>query len=113
MHFVPGMTGPCQLAGQPWLSVEEAIRRDHAYLRSWGPLRDLGLVLRTLGRALSGRIRPAAGPGPDVAPPALALPDPSSVGTDLRSPVPAAASAGPVPTVGPRIGAGVGVGVGR
>lgn len=118
LGFVPGMTGPCQLAGQPWLTVEEAVRLDQAYIRSWGPVRDLGLVLRTLARALSRGIRHRAGPGPDVVDvvdlPAPASADLASAGViDLRSPVPAAASAGIVdgPGTGPPVGVDAPVGL--
>ena len=120
LGFAPGMTGPCQLAGQPWLTVGEAIRLDQEYLRSWGPLRDLGLIVRTLVRALSGGIRPQARPGPDVVDlAALTLTGLSPGVVDLRTPMPAAAPAAPAglvaglsPAMGPPVGVDVPVGLG-
>jgi len=51
----PGVTGLWQVSGRSDLSFEEAVELDAEYVRSWGPLLDLGILARTAGAVLRRR----------------------------------------------------------
>jgi exopolysaccharide biosynthesis polyprenyl glycosylphosphotransferase len=60
LGFLPGITGPWQVAGRSWLPAEEGLRMDLAYLEHWSVGLDLSIMWRTLGVALLGNRRPSA-----------------------------------------------------
>ena len=43
----PGMTGLWQVCGRSRLGYDEMIELDLQYVRTWSPLTDLGIILRT------------------------------------------------------------------
>jgi exopolysaccharide biosynthesis polyprenyl glycosylphosphotransferase len=59
LGFLPGITGPWQVAGRSWLPAEEGLRMDLAYLEHWSVGLDLSILWKTLGVALSGGRRPS------------------------------------------------------
>lgn len=54
LGFLPGMTGPWQVAGRSWLPAEEGLRQDLTYLEHWSLRMDLMILFRTLSVALFG-----------------------------------------------------------
>lgn len=59
LDFLPGLTGPWQVAGRSWLPADEGMRMDLAYLEHWSPAYDLRLILQTLAVAIRGTRKPS------------------------------------------------------
>lgn len=54
LGFLPGVTGPWQVAGRSWLPVDEGLRMDLLYIEHWSVRFDLQLIVRTVLVALKG-----------------------------------------------------------
>lgn len=59
LDFLPGITGPWQVAGRSWLPADEGMRMDLAYIEHWSPAYDLRLVLQTFVVAIRGTRKPS------------------------------------------------------
>jgi lipopolysaccharide/colanic/teichoic acid biosynthesis glycosyltransferase len=55
LRVKPGLTGLWQVSGRCTLSFSEMVELDIAYWRSWTPLTDLGILLKTPWAVLTGR----------------------------------------------------------
>jgi exopolysaccharide biosynthesis polyprenyl glycosylphosphotransferase len=94
LGFLPGITGPWQVAGRSWLPVEEGVRMDLAYVEHWSPRLDLLVMARTATVALKGDRRPSCLAGSDPVRLTRARYVGKVVGDDLRrSPMPATVTA--------------------
>ena len=58
-HFLPGITGPWQVAGRSWIPRREGLRMDLAYMEHWGFRLDMAMISRTVGVVLRNNRRPA------------------------------------------------------
>lgn len=55
LRFTPGMTGLWQVSGRSELPYETMLHLDFTYMRTWSPLLDLKILLRTLPVVVRGR----------------------------------------------------------
>jgi lipopolysaccharide/colanic/teichoic acid biosynthesis glycosyltransferase len=55
LRFTPGMTGLWQVSGRSELPYETMLHLDFTYMRTWSPLLDLKILLRTLPAVVLGQ----------------------------------------------------------
>jgi lipopolysaccharide/colanic/teichoic acid biosynthesis glycosyltransferase len=55
LHVKPGITCIWQISGRSTVSFERWIQLDREYVETWTPLRDLGIILRTIPAVLFGQ----------------------------------------------------------
>ena len=51
----PGMTGPMQVSGRGDIGLDERVRLEVAYIRNYSILKDVSILLRTVGAVFSRR----------------------------------------------------------